>query len=133
MAVVRLHQWGSIRGKLPWLNPSGQPPKLADVWLPGFTAPMCSPRLGSSGRAIAHSVDADSLIFCALFSLFYSLLLYRRRSHMSVPTWKEKLLTAVIVLLGVICFQWLTEPTNAQTPPPSTIADILQAYLHDAF
>lgn len=51
---------------------------------------------------------------------------------MRVSTYVERLLTAIMALLGIACFYWMSEPTIAQTTHSSTIADILQAYLQDA-
>ncbi|MEO1146829.1 MAG: hypothetical protein AAFY26_14690 [Cyanobacteria bacterium J06638_22] len=52
---------------------------------------------------------------------------------MRVSTYAERLLTAIMVLLGIFCFYWMSESTVAQTThPPSTLADIFQAYLQDA-
>jgi|GEM_PF-2436244 len=52
---------------------------------------------------------------------------------MSVSTCVERLLTAILALLGIVCFYWMSEPTVAQMPQSSTIADIVQAYLQDTF
>ncbi|MEO1208970.1 MAG: hypothetical protein AAFX78_05435 [Cyanobacteria bacterium J06638_20] len=52
---------------------------------------------------------------------------------MRVSTYAERLLTAIMALLGILCFYWMSESTVAQTTQPSsTLADIFQAYLLDA-
>jgi hypothetical protein len=52
---------------------------------------------------------------------------------MRVSTYAERLLTAILALLGILCFYWMSESTFAKTTHPSaTLADIFHAYLHDA-
>ena len=52
---------------------------------------------------------------------------------MRVSTYVERLLTAIMALLGITCFYWMSQPTVAQTTAhPSTLADIFQTYVQDA-